>query len=57
MARRLITCPVCKKDCHVYKDKLARHTGDSILTCLGSGEPVSPFTGRVGADKLERIKR
>lgn len=40
MPRRLITCPVCKTDQHIYRNKLARHQGENILTCDGSGWQV-----------------
>lgn len=38
--RRLITCPVCKVDQHIYKDKICIHQGETILQCSGSKMPV-----------------
>jgi len=52
MARRLITCPHCGKDQHVYRDRLVRHQGMSILTCDGSGLRVSETTGEVSDKPL-----
>lgn len=38
--RKLITCPVCKIDQHIYRGKVCIHQGESILTCGGSKMPV-----------------
>lgn len=35
MPRRLVTCPVCKTDQHIYRDKICNHT-DGGLRCFGS---------------------
>lgn len=47
--RRLITCPVCGTDQHVYRDKLVRHRACSAFSvnCDASGWEVSPYTGQV----------
>lgn len=45
--RKLIICPVCKTEQHIYKGNICKHQGESILTCAGSGLLVSSFTGLV----------
>jgi len=47
MPRRLITCPVCQTDQHVYKDKLARHRACRAFSvdCAGSGLDVNRALG------------
>lgn len=36
MPRRLVTCPVCKTDQHIYRDRICNHTADGGLHCFGS---------------------
>lgn len=44
--RKLVTCPKCNTDQHIYAGKIAKHD-EGIIRCTGSGTPIDAFSGKV----------
>ena len=44
--RKLVTCPICNTDQHVYANKIVKHDGIGPITCTGSGRSIDPVTGK-----------
>jgi hypothetical protein len=44
MARQLVTCPVCKTDQHLYRNRICNHDGLGAIRCTGSRTSLKVLT-------------